>query len=59
MNFHPCLILLLALLVPLAKADRQSDEAKKAFAKELLKALLEDDDDEEEIDCTLTVNFFV
>ena len=48
MNFHPFLILLLALLVPLAKADQQSDEAKKAFAKELLKALLEDDDDEED-----------
>lgn len=48
MNFRPFLILLLALLVPLAKADQQSDEAKKAFAKELLKALLEDDDDEED-----------
>ena len=42
MNFRPFLILLLALLVPLAKADQQSDEAQKAFAKELLKALLED-----------------
>ena len=39
------LMLLLALLVPLAKADQQSDEAKKAFARELLKALLEDDDE--------------
>jgi hypothetical protein len=48
MNFRPFLFLLLALLVPLAKADQQSDEAKKAFAKELLKALLEDDDDEED-----------
>ena len=47
MNFRPFLILLLALLVPLAKADPQSDAAKKAFAQELLKALLEDDDDED------------
>jgi hypothetical protein len=48
MKFRAFLILLLALLVPLAKADQQSDDAKKAFAKELLKALLEDDDDDEE-----------
>lgn len=47
MNFRPFLILLLALLVPLAKADEQSDRAKKALAQELLKALLEDDDDED------------
>jgi len=47
MNLRPFLVLLLALLVPLAKADQQSDEAKKAFARELLKALLEDDDDED------------
>ena len=47
MNLRPFLMLLLALLVPLAKADQQSDEAKKAFARELLKALLEDDDEED------------
>ena len=46
MNLRPFLMLLLALLVPLAKADQQSDEAKKAFARELLKALLEDDDED-------------
>lgn len=47
MNFRPFLILLLALLVPLAKADEQSERIKKAIAQELLKALLEDDDDED------------
>jgi hypothetical protein len=47
MNLSRFLILLLALLVPLAKADEQSDRAKKALAQELLKALLEDDDDED------------
>ncbi len=47
MNLRPFLVLLLALLVPIAKADQQSDQAKKAFAQELLKALLEDDDDED------------
>ena len=45
MKLLSILMLLLALLVPLAKADQQSDEAKKAFARELLKALLEDDDE--------------
>jgi hypothetical protein len=38
------LLWLLAFLVPVVRAD---DEAKKAIAQELLKALLEDDDDED------------
>ena len=46
MNLHSYLLLLLVFLVPLAKADSQTDEAKKVIARELLKALLEDDDDE-------------
>lgn len=47
MKLRPALMLFLALLVPVARADQQSDQAKKAFAQELLKALLEDDDDED------------
>ena len=41
------LLLLLAFLAPLAKADPQRDQAKQKLAQELLKALLEDDDDED------------
>jgi len=46
MKLPTFLMILLVLLVPLARADEQSDQLKKAIAQELLKALLEDDDDE-------------
>lgn len=45
MRAYPALILLLALLVPLVRANEQNDRARKALAQELLKALLEDDED--------------
>lgn len=41
------LLWLLAIAVPVVRADEQSDQIKKAIAQELLKALLEDDDDED------------
>lgn len=47
MKLSSFLMILLALLVPLARADEQGDRLKKAIAQELLKALLEDDDDED------------
>jgi hypothetical protein len=47
MNLRALLLAALSLLMPLAKADEQSDKLKKAVAQELLKALLEDDDDED------------
>ena len=40
------ILLLLAFLAPLAKADPQRDQAKQKLAQELLKALLEDDDED-------------
>jgi len=46
MKLPSFLMILLALLVPLARADEQSDQLKKAIAQELLKALLEDDDED-------------
>jgi hypothetical protein len=47
MKLNYFLMVLLALLTPLSKADEKSDQLKKAIAQELLKALLEDDDDED------------
>lgn len=46
MKLRPALMLFLALLVPVARADEQSEKLKKAVAQELLKALLEDDDED-------------
>ncbi len=48
MPLRSALLLFLALLVPVARADEQREQMKKAIAQELLKALLEDDDDDEE-----------
>jgi hypothetical protein len=47
MNLRVALMLFLAVIMPIVRADEQSDKLKKAIAQELLKALLEDDDDED------------
>jgi len=44
------LLWLLAVAIPVARADEQREQMKKAIAQELLKALLEDDDDDDEED---------
>jgi hypothetical protein len=48
MNLRLILLWLLAVAIPAVRADEQREQAKKAVAQELLKALLEDDDDEDE-----------
>jgi hypothetical protein len=48
MNLRLVLLWLLAVAIPAVRADEQREQAKKAVAQELLKALLEDDDDEDE-----------
>jgi hypothetical protein len=48
MPLRSALLLFLAMLIPVARADEQRDLAKQKLAQELLKALLEDDDDDEE-----------
>ena len=52
MNLRLVLLWLLAIAIPVVRADEQSDQIKKAIAQELLKALalLEDDDDDDEED---------
>ncbi len=47
MPLRSALLLFLAMLIPVARADEQRDQAKQKLAQELLKALLEDDEDEE------------
>ena len=44
MKLRPALMLFLALLVPVARADEPSEKLKRAVAAGLLKALLVDDD---------------
>jgi hypothetical protein len=46
MNLRLVLLWLLAVAIPAVRADEQREQAKKAVAQELLKALLEDDDDD-------------
>jgi hypothetical protein len=48
MPLRSALLLFLAVLIPVARADEEREQMKKAIAQELLKALLEDDDDDEE-----------
>jgi hypothetical protein len=48
MLLRSTLLLFLAMLIPVARADEQREQAKQKLAQELLKALLEDDDDEED-----------
>jgi hypothetical protein len=48
MNLRLVLLWLLAVAIPVVRADEQREQMKKAIAQELLKALLEDDDDDEE-----------
>jgi hypothetical protein len=48
MPLRSALLLFLAMLIPVARADEEREQMKKAIAQELLKALLEDDDDDEE-----------
>ncbi|MEY4445395.1 MAG: hypothetical protein RL444_508 [Verrucomicrobiota bacterium] len=48
MPLRSALLLFLAMLIPVARADEQREQAKQKLAQELLKALLEDDDDDEE-----------
>ena len=48
MNLRLILLWLLAVAIPVVRADEQREQMKKAIAQELLKALLEDDDDDEE-----------
>ena len=48
MNFRIILLWLLAVAIPAVHADEQREQAKRALAQELLKALLEDDDDNED-----------
>ena len=48
MNFRIILLWLLAVAIPAVQADDQREQAKRALAQELLKALLEDDDDNED-----------
>jgi hypothetical protein len=48
MLLRSTLLLFLAMLIPVARADEQREQAKQKLAQELLKALLEDDDDEDD-----------
>lgn len=48
MPLRSALLLFLAMLIPVARADEQREQAKQKLAQELLKALLEDDDDDED-----------
>jgi hypothetical protein len=48
MPLRSAFLLFLALLIPVARADEQREQAKQKLAQELLKALLEDDDDDDE-----------
>lgn len=48
MNLRLCLLWLLLVAIPFVRADEQKEQAKRALAQELLKALLEDDDDDDE-----------
>jgi hypothetical protein len=48
MLLRSALLLFLAMLIPVARADEQREQAKQKLAQELLKALLEDDDDDED-----------
>ena len=48
MNLRLCLFWLLLVAIPFVRADEQKEQAKRALAQELLKALLEDDDDDDE-----------
>jgi hypothetical protein len=50
MNLRLVLLWLLAVTIPVVRADEQREQMKKAIAQELLKALLEDDDDDDEED---------
>lgn len=47
MNLRLTLLGLLAIALPVVRADEQRAQAKQALAQELIKALLEDDEDEE------------
>ena len=48
MPLRSALLLFLAMLIPVVRADEQREQAKQKLAQELLKALLEDDDDDED-----------
>jgi hypothetical protein len=50
MNLRLVLLWILAVTIPVVRADEQREQMKKAIAQELLKALLEDDDDDDEED---------
>ncbi len=47
MPLRASLLLFLAMLIPVVRADQQREQAKQKLAQELIKALLEDDEDED------------